>query len=92
MPMPSTCKEVSKNQSLIYNPSLGYKRKDKAFVVEKLFKESCPSRAKHHGISPHLSGEVRRLMTTTLKPSKRDLLAHEPHKACDCQNSKMTPQ
>lgn len=37
MPIPSTCKEVSKNQSLIYNPSLGYKRKDKAFV-EKLLK------------------------------------------------------
>lgn len=35
MPMSRTCKEAGKNHFLIYYPSLGYKRKNKTFVLGK---------------------------------------------------------
>lgn len=57
MPISNTCKEVGKNQSFIYYPSLGYKRKNEAFVIEKSFLKSCPYGEKHRGISPCLSRE-----------------------------------
>lgn len=84
MPISNTCKEVGKNQSFIYYPSLGYKRKNEAFVIEKSFLKSCPYGERHFPLP--FQGE-RRLMVSTFQPSEGALLAQN---ACNCQNSKMT--
>ena len=79
MPISRNCKEAGNNQSLIYYPSLDYKRKRKTFVLRK-------------GIMAFpLTFPGKKLIVKTFKPNEGALLAQYLHEAYNCQDSQMTP-
>ena len=78
MPISRHCKEVGKNQSLIYYPSLDYQRKRKAFVLGKSIM----------AFPPTFPG--KKLIVKTFKPNEAAFLTQYLHEAYNCQDSQMT--